>query len=182
MKKVISLLLVLVMCLSMCACEKANTDEVTTNKNTVEPTSSENTVQVEEISLNQKITVGEAAFTLTKFEWKDELLVGHKWRPGSGNVFARIKLSFHNEGRKEMKLKLSCRMNYDDGYEVKSFFGENGYNDKSYPIDMTLAAGRTYELIFAAAEVSEYAKTDLESPLWIEIEFEGQHYIYYIRK
>lgn len=182
MKKALSLLLILMIVLSLCACGKGDTSEVTTNKDTVEGTTNKDTVEVQEIRLNQKITVGEVAFTLTKFEWKDELLVGHKWRPGSGNVFARIQLSFHNEGRKEMTLKLSCRMNYDDGYEVTQFFGQNGYENTNYPIDMTLAAGRSYELNFAAAEVTEYAKTDSDSPLWIELEFEGQQYIYYIRK
>ena len=136
----------------------------------------------QEIRLNEKITVGEKAFMLTAFEWKEELLVGHKWTPGRGNIFARIKLSFYNEGRKEMQLSIQGRVNYDNGYEVTNLFGENGYNNTNYPISMSLAAGRSYDLEFAAAEVTKYAKDDLDNPLWIEIDFEGEHYIYYVRK
>lgn len=166
MKKVFALFTIIAMMICMVACSNQ------TN----------NTAARQEIRLNEKITVGEKAFKLTKFEWKDELLVGKKWSPGNGNVFARIQISFYNEGRKEMKLSVNCRMNYDNGYEVTTFFGENGYFNTSYPIDMTLASEGSYDLQFAAAEVTEYAKTDTDSPLWIEIDFEGEQYIYYIRK
>ncbi|MBQ6997582.1 MAG: hypothetical protein IJN60_04320 [Oscillospiraceae bacterium] len=165
MKRAVAILVLIVMLLSMTACESGTTQP-----------------SAKEIKLGEKITVGEKAFTITKFEWKEELLVGKKWSADRGNVFGRIKISFYNEGRKEMNLSVKCHMNYDNGYEIVSFFGENGYFNTSYPIDMELASGSSYDLNFAAAEVSEYAKTDTDSPLWIEIEFEGEQYIYYIRK
>lgn len=175
MKRAIAVVVLIVMLFLMTACENGTTESGTVESGITQ-------LSAKEIELGEKITVGEKAFSLTKFEWKEELLVGKKWSAGRGNVFARIKISFYNEGRKEMNISVTCRMNYDNGYEITSFFGENGYFNTSYPIGMTLASESSYDLEFAAAEVTEYAKTDTDSSLWIEIEFEGEQYIYYIRK
>ena len=183
MKKIFLWFLMLALLLSTSACTNGVEDEpIVAEKEETQTKPQETQAKPHEIQLNEKITIGEKAFALTEFEWTEELLVGKKWSPGSGNTFARIQVSFYNEGRKEMNLCISCRMNYDNGYEITSFFGENGYFNTSYPIDIDLAAGRSFDLIFAAAEVTEYAKTDTDTPLWIEIEFEGEQYICYIRK
>ena len=179
MKKTISLLLALVLCLSLCAC---GTDE---QENTSSNTTETSVYQPAEISLNEVITAGNYEFSITKTEFVD------RYNNGSfveaceeGNVHFVVSTTFRNIGKKEVYVPNSfLTLEYGDGY---TFSPEDTYhlststgsfvsNCNELPV---MSEAKPCNTIF---EVPKAVQENNDEQLKLIVNISGIEYVYILR-
>ena len=192
MKKTISLLLALVMCLSLCACGSTSNPTVETNaptETTQSPTEPNNTVVVGEkyAGENLEIIVNSVEFadllgkdnTTRVFE-RDE-----SWNsPGDGKVYMIVKFDYTSLAKQDtdMTRDIELTVVYKDGYEFASFEEDEAYIfeddingvfrqcilDSGYKMTLSPLTNGSY---FIAIPVAEMVSTDSSSSIQIKIEY-----------
>ena len=94
MKRTITMLMVALILLGMSGCGTGDSIETTIEETTIpQPT---------EIKLNEKVTVGELSFRITKFYYSDEFKTYITYSPNNGNSFGMVELTVYNDSRKEI--------------------------------------------------------------------------------
>ena len=105
MKKVLSLILAFVLCLSLCACAAVATNS-----------------QNKSLSLGQKITVGEYALEITAVDFIGSEYIevyGETRFASSGNSLCVVRSTLYNNSRKECLPNIvEFVLNYDNGYDT----------------------------------------------------------------
>lgn len=117
MKKLITLFLAITMCLSLVACsnEASGTEE---NADIPMEESNENTLY-----LNETKNIGDYAFTVTGTEFTDvEKLDSGNYSAGDGNVFLIMYFNIQNIGKESVTPRLSCVVEYADGYTFEQTY------------------------------------------------------------
>jgi len=129
MKKTLSLLLVLVMCLSLCACgsnaepTEAPTEPETTTLPPTEPTEPEVTT----LYLNQTVTIGDYELTVTDVRFVDKFVIyfstGSRQygMPGGAPNWVVVSYSLKNVGKTDITaVDHVFSLEYSDGYTFES--------------------------------------------------------------
>ena len=151
MKKALSLILALVMCLSLCACGGGNdpadtpaTEETksSTTEATAAPTEAVTTTPTETtnmVALGEKLTGDNIEITVKSIEFA--ALLGKdnttrvferdvSWdKPGDGKVYTIIKFEYTNLAKQEVDMVRDVKITvvYKDGYEFASFDEKKAY-------------------------------------------------------
>ena len=197
MKKTISLLLALVLCLSLCACGgESNTPETTeatqapTTEATEAPTEATNSV-----SVGEKLTGDNLEITVKSVEFADLLGKDNTTRvferdvswdnPGDGKVYAIIKFDYTNLAKQEVDMVRDVKITvvYKDGYEFVSFDETKAYifeddingvfrqcclDTGGYVMELSPLTNGSF---FIAIPVAEMVSTDTESPIQIKVDY-----------
>ena len=133
MKKAISLLLALVLCLSLCACggntEKETPTETSAPEQTTQPTQAETEPTVPEakdLILGETYSFGDYDITITNFDFtakaeNPEKGKGGNLIPSSGKTVANIYFNVKYNGKSAISYpSFFCQVVYGDGYTFNS--------------------------------------------------------------
>lgn len=199
MKKAISLLLALVLCLSLCACGGSNTDtpettQAPTTEVTETPTEAP-TEAINAVNVGEKLVGDNLEITVKSIEFADLLGKDNTTRvferdvswddPGDGKVYAIIKFDYTNLAKQEVDMVRDVKITvvYRDGYEFASFDETKAYifeDDINGVFRQCCLDTGGYVMklspltsgsFFIAIPVAEMVSTDTESPIQIKVDY-----------
>lgn len=198
MKKIISLLLALVLCLSLCACGGDTTAE-TPETEATQPATTEVTEPPTEainvVALGEKVSGENLEITIKSFEFAEYLGKDNTTRvferdvswdkPGDGKVFSIFKFDYTNLAKEEVDMVRDVKftVDYKDGYEFASFDESKAYifeddingvfrqcclDSGGYVMNLSPLTSGSF---FIAIPVAEIVSTDTESPIQIKVDY-----------
>lgn len=187
MKKTISLLLALALCLSLCACGGNGTPEA--------PETTEATEATSTVSMGEKLTGDNMEITVKSVDFAELLGKDNTTRvferdvswdnPGDGKVYAIIKFDYTNLAKQEVDMVRDVKITvvYKDGYEFASFDEEKAYifeddingvfrqcclDTGGYVMELSPLTSGSF---FIAIPVAEMVSTDTKSPIQIKVDY-----------
>ena len=125
MKKTLSLILALVLCLGLCACgggEKETTPSETTVPEATVPPTTEKPQKIE-LYLNEAITLGDYEFTITDVEFVKSYSTSlSHYSTGDGYYYIKVDYLVKNISKTTKWTPIKClTVDYDDGYIFEIF-------------------------------------------------------------
>ena len=166
MKRTISLIFALILCLSLCACGSKQNDQ----PSATEPS---------EISFGQKITVGEYSLEITAADFIGRAYVeinGDNHFASSGNSLCVVRATLYNDSRKECRPDIvTFALNYDNGYDIHTGKGEWTYAPNAHYIpDLDPKESLSFLTLI---EMPDFQANDAESPITLEVKLAGQSFV-----
>lgn len=198
MKKTISLLLALVLCLSLCACGGGAAAETPTTEATQPATTEATEPPTEAVSIaamGEKLSGDNLEITVKSLEFAELLGKDNTTRvferdvswdkPGDGKVFSIIKFDYTNLAKEEVDMvrDVKITVDYKDGYEFVSFDESKAYifeddingvfrqcclDTGGYVMNLSPLTSGSF---FIAIPVAEIVSTDTEAPIKIKVDY-----------
>ena len=167
MKRFITLLLTLALCLPMWACgDSGQTKEE----------------KIPTIKTGEKIQLSDdLSFKIVKISYQDDALIrGLDFTPGNGETFCVIECVLYNEGRKTLSLSRyggvcpEIDMDYDNGYDSHYFKAEWEYGTSTYIVP-ELEAQKSKTIKFYA-DIPDVQVNDKSSSKVISVSYQGREF------
>ena len=204
MKKAISLLLALVLCLSLCACGGSNTDtpkttEAPTTKAT-EPLAEETIYKLGDIIETDlfKITPSFTGYAYELANWPDENFMtpagqfsgtsAYSANEGKTAMYGEVQIEYIGNEKSDVSLNMSISVDYDNGYIFQGSDVDMGNcvsidGDWKYNGQMTFEPLSNYNtrILRYCVEVPEQVETNNDKALLVTFFVNGESFVFDFR-